>query len=205
MGCEEVQGRESRFTLTRARREISTRLQVVAVEKSFGALGALEDVFELSFDEPRLSCARLLVVGKEGDKLLFRPCEPRSRGDRLLVREERGAVGTGRTRGFGDAECWVHRLDPVGDSDKGGALPWVILPALFHLQRRGEEQSVHVSKPAVTSLLLYCIHADIKNEGACHCPQVGLSLDECLLRPGTKPNVASRGDSCHPQGPHAPL
>ena len=108
-------------------------MQVVAVEEG---LGALEEYVELPFDEPCLRGARLLVVRKEGDKLLPCPGKPGRRGGRLLVREERGVRGAGHGAGGLDSEeNGVHFLEPVGDGDERGALPWVVLPALLNLRR----------------------------------------------------------------------
>ena len=81
------------------KRAVLTGLEVVAVEER---LAPLEEVVQLSLDEPSLRCAGLLVVGKKRDERLFRPCEPSGRSGRLLVREERRVVG--RVRGSNGVE-----------------------------------------------------------------------------------------------------
>ena len=108
-----------------------TGLEVVAVEER---LTPIEEVVQLSLDEPSLRCAGLLVVGKKGDERFLRLNEPSGRGSRLLVREERCMVGIVRgSAGVEAEEDGVRLLDPVGDGDKRRALPWVVLPALLNL------------------------------------------------------------------------
>ena len=117
---------------TQINRAALTGLEVVAVEER---LAPLEEVVQLSLDEPSLRCAGLLVVGKKRDERLLRPCEPSGRGGRLLVREERRVVGrVCGSDGVEAEEDGVRLLDPVGDGDKCWALPWVILPALLDLR-----------------------------------------------------------------------
>ena len=121
---------------TDQQRAALTCLKVVAVEER---LAPLEEIVQLSLDEPSLRCAGLLVVGKKRDERFSRPCEPSGRGGRLLVREERRVVA-GRMCGSNGVEAeedGVRLLDPVRDGDKCWALPWVILPALLDL--RGTE------------------------------------------------------------------
>ena len=167
-------------------------LQVVAVEEG---LGAPEQRVELPLDEPRLRCARFFVVREEGNKLLAGPGEPRRCGGGLLVREERGARGAGHGAGALDAEeDGVHPLELVGDGDEGGAVPWVVLPALLHLRVRGRRAPLCES--------VFRIGSEQARMRTCELPELGQRLNELFFRGRAEAALVSEGGCA--QGDHEP-